>query len=571
MTGAPLPDALLFAAEPAPSLFRRLVGAAGHPSRLVLILIARLTGRRVRAATALTALTGAHHRLRWPGPVPPAEPDASLARYGIERIEPMADGSVRIAPAGTPLVLLAGPGHTLVDGAAEAIAAAFADPSIHALYGDALVRIRPGGPWLPLLRPAFDPDYLRAVDWLGPVLALRRASAAAIEPVPGAAASDIALDLAARLGPRALRHLPRLLSFSALPADGGGEGARAETRRARLKAVRRDLDRTGEGDTLAFAEPDGVIRLERPLPVPRPLVSLIVPTRDRLDLLRPCIESLRARTDWPAKDILICDNGSREPETLAYFDELRAAGAARILDCTGPFDFAAINNRAAQAARGTLLAFVNNDVEAERPDWLERMVREALRPEIGAVGARLIDGEGRIQHGGIVLGTGGLATHGHRSFSGDAPGYLSGLRATRSVAAVTAACLVIETRKFQEAGGFDPTFAVDFNDLDLCLRLNAAGLRTLYVGGARLHHRESASRRPSPEAAARHGEEIEALKKRWGPLLVQDPHYHPGFDPDLSTHIRLRRGWTGLAPVAPRSAVTAPDGVRRPAPSRSRT
>lgn len=552
MTGAPLPDALLFAAEPAPGWPSRLIRAARHPDRLLPILIARLTARRVRAATAFAALTGAHHRLSWPGPAPASEPTEALARHGIERIEPAADGTVRIAPKGTPLVLLAAPGDTLVAGAAGAVAAAFAEPSVHAVYGDALVRTRPDGPSLPLLRPAFDPDYLRAVDWLGSVLVLRRASAVGAAPVPGAAALDLALDLYDRHDPKAIRHLPRLLSISTLQSEGEGEGPRAETRRARLKAVRRDLDRTGEGDTLAFVEADGVIRLERPLPVPRPLVSLIVPTRDRLDLLRPCIESLRTRTDWPAKDILICDNGSREPATLAYFDELRAAGAARILDCAGPFDFAAINNRAAQAARGSVLAFINNDVEAKNPDWLERMVREALRSGIGGVGARLIDGEGRIQHGSIVLGTGGLATHGHRYFPGEAPGYFSALRATRTVSAVTAACLVIEKEKFQRVGGFDLAFAVDFNDLDLCLRLNAAGLRTLYVGGAVLTHRESSTRRPSPEAAARHALEIERLEKRWGPLLAQDPHYHPGFDPDLSTHIRLRCGWTGLAPAEPR-------------------
>ena len=552
MTGAPLPDALLFAAEPALGWPSRLFRAARRPGRLLPILIARLAGRRVRAATAFAALTGAHHRLGWPGRAPASEPTEALAHHGIERIEPASDGTIRIVQEGSPLVLLAAPGHTLVEGAAAAIAAAFADPSVHAVYGDALVRIRPDGPWLPLLRPAFDPDYLRAVDWLGPVLFLRRASAAGAVPVPDAAVLDLALDLTDRYGPTAIRHLPRLLSVATLPGDGGGEGTRAETRRACLKAVRRDLDRTGEGDTLAFVEADGVIRLERPLPVPRPLVSLIVPTRDRLDLLRPCIESLRSRTDWPAKDILICDNGSRDPATLAYFDELRAAGAARVLDCAGPFDFAAINNRAAQAARGSVLAFINNDVEAQNPDWLERLVREALRPGIGAVGARLIDGEGRIQHGGIVLGTGGLATHGHRHFPGDAPGYCSALRATRAASAVTAACLVIEKRKFQGIGGFDPAFAVDFNDLDLCLRLNAAGLRTLYVGGAVLTHRESASRRPSPEGAARHAAEIAALEKRWGPLLAQDPHYHPGFDPDLSTHVRLRRGWTGLEPAEPR-------------------
>ncbi|MFC7664894.1 glycosyltransferase [Methylorubrum suomiense] len=407
------------------------------------------------------------------------------------------------------------PGHALIEGASAAIATAFTDPAIHALYGDALVRIVPGRAWLPLLRPAFDPDLLRAVDHLGPVLALRRASVSGIVPIPGAAAMDLVLECAARFGRASVRHLPRLLSASTFQAErGGGRPRCVAPRPPRRGAARPRPD--GEGATLAFVEADGVIRLERPLPMLRPLVSLIVPTRDRLDLLRPCIESLRARTDWPAKEILICDNGSCEPATHAYFAELRAAGAARILACDGPFDFAAINNRAAAQAQGDVLAFINNDVEADHSDWLERMVREALRPDIGAVGARLIDGEGRIQHGGIVLGSGGLATHGHRHFPQDAPGYLSALRVTRSVAAVTAACLVIEAQKFRGIGGFDSTFAVDFNDLDLCLRLNATGLRTLYVGGAVLQHRESASRRPSPEAAARHAAEVEALKNDGG-------------------------------------------------------
>ena len=543
------PDALGFAAEPAPGRLALALRALRRPSRLLPILLARLSRRRLRAAQRFIALAGAHHRLQWPASLVPAdEPAAALAAAGIACVEPDAGGAVRIPPDGHPIILLASEGQQVAAGASAAIAAAFTDPDLHALYGDALYRQGSSGPWLPLLRPAFDRDYLRAVDYLGPVIAFRRASVADAAPIAGAAALDLALGVAARFGSTAVRHLPRILSFGSV---GGWEGRQA-SRLARLKAVARDLSRAGEGGTRVVDE-DGVIRLDSPLPEPRPLVSLIVPTRDRLDLLRPCIESLRHRTDWPAKEILICDNGSRDPATLAYFRSLEAEGAARIVACPGPFDFAAINNRVAAQARGRLLAFINNDVEAEAPDWLERMVREALRPEVGAVGARLIDGEGRIQHGGIVLGTGGLVTHGHRHFAGDAAGYLSALRATRGVSAVTAACLVIEAEKFARAGGFDAAaFAIDFNDVDLCLRLNAMGLRTLYVGGAVLHHRESASRRPSPEAAARHRLEVEALKKRWGPLLAQDPHYHPGFDPDLSTHLRLRRGWTGLEPAEPR-------------------
>lgn len=547
------PDALRFAAEPVPGRPARLVQALRRPAAALPILRARLSGRRLRAAQGLTALVGAHHDLRLPPAFAPrTEPTSALAAAGIERIEADAEGGVRIASDGPPLILLTALGEECVAGAAAAIAAAFTDPSLHALYGDALFR-SPDGAWLPILRPAFDADYLRAVDYAGPTVAFRRSSALTVtdDPIPGVAALDLLLGIADRFGVEPVRHLPRLLSLSR--AEGAGEGGRARGRRARLDAVGRSLTRAGEGAVRAEMRGDGVIEVLRPLPDPRPRVSLIVPTRDRLDLLRPCIESLRGRTAWPDKEILICDNGSRDAETLAYFRALEDEGAARVVACPGPFDFAAINNRVAAEADGRLLAFVNNDVEADAPDWLERMVREALRPGIGAVGARLIDGEGRIQHGGLVLGTGGLVTHGHRFFPGAAAGYLASLHATRSVSAVTAACLVIEAEKFRSVGGFDASaFRIDFNDVDLCLRLNAAGLRTLYVGGAVLHHRESASRRPSAEAAARHRAEVEALRERWGPLLVQDPHYHPGFDPGLSTHMRLRRGWTGLEPAEPR-------------------
>jgi O-antigen biosynthesis protein len=292
--------------------------------------------------------------------------------------------------------------------------------------------------------------------------------------------------------------------------------------------------------------PNGLLRIENPLPVPPPLASVIVPTRDRLDLLRPCLDSLRRCTDWPNLEILVCDNDSREPETLAFLRAFEREGRGHVVPCPGPFNFAAMNNAAASRARGGLLVFVNNDVEAFRPDWLSLMAREALRPDIGAVGAKLLDAAGRIQHGGIVLGTGGLVTHGHRHFPGDAPGYLDALQVTHAVSAVTAACLVVETAKFRAVGGFDEAvFAVDFNDVDLCLRLSAAGHRTLLVPAAVLHHREAASRRWTPEARDRHLREVEALKTRWGPLLAQDPHYHPGFDPDLSTHARLRPGFPG--------------------------
>lgn len=517
----PAPDeALLRFAEPRPRpVTGTLAALARHPARALALLWARLTGRRVRARQGLAALVGIDHRLALPPTTLTAFPEAP---------EPFADPDI---------LLLSAPGHALLSGAAEAIRAAFADPGLHALYGDALAQGRAGGPVLPLLRPAFDPDFLAALDYVGPVVALRRTalSEAGIDPRAGATAA--LFRIAERYGPAAIGHLPRILAFRQPGRAGAGEG------RGHAPAVRAHLDRTGRAASAIEPAGEGALRIVHPLPAPRPAASLIVPTRDRLDLLRPCVESLLA-ADWPDLDLVVIDNGSREPETRAYLGALAAAGRARVLPWPGAFDFAAMNNAAARIARGRLLVFVNNDVVADDPAWLARMARHALRPEIGAVGAKLVDGAGRIQHGGIVLGTGGgLVTHAHRHFPGDAPGYLGRLTVAHRVSAVTAACLMVEADKFAAVGGFDAErFAVDFNDVDLCLRLNAAGRHSLMVPEAVLHHYEGLSRRRTPEAAARHAREIAAFETRWGPLLAQDPHYHPGFDPDLSTHARLRPG-----------------------------
>ncbi|KQP31927.1 glycosyltransferase [Methylobacterium sp. Leaf100] len=536
-------DALLFAHRIRPGILARLRMAvailAQHPSAILAIAKARLMGKRVRAAQARAALLGLDHRKLWL-----TRRDRRIANL-LSEVVPVIEER--------DLVVLTTPGHTLVSGSQERLVRTFAaHPHRVALYGDALDVS--GSRIMPLLRPAFDAEYLRAVDYIGPVVAVRRTALDAIGGIidldPEAPALDALLRLAGRFGSDSIGHLPQILSIGA--AVAAGEGGRSR-RAGRLAIVRRDLVRAGEGDVATRMDEDGVITLWRSLPDPVPSVSLIVPTRDRLDLLRPCLDSLIHRTDWPDREILVCDNDSRDPETMVYLGDLAADGVIRVVPCPGPFDFAAMNNRAAAVANGRVLAFVNNDVTATDPTWLDRMVREALRPEIGAVGARLIDGRGRIQHGGVILGPGGLVTHAHRYFSGDAPGYLSGLLATRAVSAVTAACLVVEARKFAAVEGFDAAaFAVDFNDVDLCLRLNEAGYRTLYVGGAILIHDEAASRRWTPEARARHEREVTAFKKRWGPLLAQDPHYHSGFDPDLGTYTRLRSGWQMTGPVAPR-------------------
>ncbi|TNC09340.1 glycosyltransferase [Methylobacterium terricola] len=508
----------------------RLLLAAQRPGEAWGVLRAALAGKRVRARDRAAILWGARHALA----VPPLPTGAPETVPGLCVATPAAIRGG--AAASASLVVLTAPGHRLHPGAATAIAEAFAaDSGLAALYGDALV-LGPGGrPLLPVLRPAFDPDYLLSADYIGPVVAVRRPvlDRLGLDPsLPGTEAADLLLRLAGE-NADAVRHLPRPLStwapFAAAPSE--------DWARARRNLAERHLAGAGHVDGT------GVLSLRRAIPAP-PLATIIIPTRDRVELLRACIASIRAHTEWPSLDIIVCDNDSRHPRTLAYLKHLRDEGV-RVLPSPGPFNFAAMNNRAAAEARGGLLVFVNNDVVAFQADWLRRMAEEALRPDVGAVGAKLLDERERIQHGGIVLGTGGLVTHAHRHFPGAAPGYLASLQATHRVSAVTAACLAVEAQKFRAVGGFDEAaFAVDFNDVDLCLRLEAAGYRTLMVPGAVLYHHEAASRRWTPEARVRHEDEVARLRARWGARLENDPWYHPAFDPRAGTYVRLR-DWAG--------------------------
>ena len=282
---------------------------------------------------------------------------------------------------------------------------------------------------------------------------------------------------------------------------------------------------------MLFRSPGGGHRLHWPLPAPLPLVSVIIPTRDRGPMLRRCLDSLQDQAEGsPPTELLLVDNGSRDPATLAYLDDLAERPGVRLLRRPGPFNFAAFNNEAAQLARGEVLAFLNNDVEALRPGWLRAMVAEAVRPEIGAVGARLLFDDGTVQHAGVLLGIGGIAGHAHKYAEADASGYQLRLRLTHAVSAVTAAALVLRRRLFLEVGGFDAErFAVNYNDVDLCLRLGARGLRTVFCADAELIHHESRSRGApsSPEALAQWQREREAMEQRWGALLQADPYYSP--------------------------------------------
>lgn len=259
-----------------------------------------------------------------------------------------------------------------------------------------------------------------------------------------------------------------------------------------------------------------------------PPVSVIVPTRNRVDLLRACLDGVMA-SDYPDVEIIVVDNDSDDPETLAYLAGLDPT-RCKLLRHAGAFNYSAINNRAVDHAQGRLICLLNNDIEIREPDWLAIMATQALRPEVGAVGARLLYPDGRIQHAGVVIGVGNAAGHAHRFLRPDEEGYFHRHNLPQFTAAVTAACLVVERHKFLAVGGLNERdFAVAFNDVDLCLRLNRQGWQSLYEPRVTLIHHESVSRGldQDPVGAARFAEELAALKRIWKTDEIFDPYHHP--------------------------------------------
>ncbi|MEY4537509.1 MAG: hypothetical protein RL171_1660, partial [Pseudomonadota bacterium] len=271
-------------------------------------------------------------------------------------------------------------------------------------------------------------------------------------------------------------------------------------------------------------------RIHYALPKALPLVSLIIPTRNGLALLHRCIDSILQKTSYANFEIIIVDNGSDEHATLDYFKSLAKQENIRILRIDAPFNYSALNNTAVKVARGELIALVNNDIEVISSDWLNEMVSHALRSGVGAVGARLLYPNGTLQHGGVVLGLGGVAGHAHMGLARDQLGYQGRTTLTQSLSAVTAACLVVKKSIFEAVGGLnEQDLAVAFNDVDFCLRVREAGYRNVWTPFAELYHHESASRgyEDTPEKQQRFAKEASYMYQRWGILLQADPAYSP--------------------------------------------
>ena len=270
-------------------------------------------------------------------------------------------------------------------------------------------------------------------------------------------------------------------------------------------------------------------KMQHTLPVVPPLVSLIIPTKNNVALLRQCIDSILGKTSYTNFEILIVDNGSDQPETLDYLKTLTLDPHIRVIRDNYAFNYSALNNGAVSFAKGEVLALINDDIEVASTDWLFEMVGHALRPGVGAVGARLWYPNQTLQHAGMVL-VGGVARHVHKHLPKGEAGFNSRAVLTQNFSAVTGACLVVKKALFEQVGGLnDQELAVGFNDVDFCLKLVEAGYRNVWTPHAELIHHESATRGQdhSPEKQRRAEKELRYMRKRWGDKLHIDPAYNP--------------------------------------------
>lgn len=282
-----------------------------------------------------------------------------------------------------------------------------------------------------------------------------------------------------------------------------------------------------------------------------PLVSIIIPTRDMLSLLAPCVNSVLEQTRYSAFEIIIVDNQSRCEATLAYMQQLTADPRVKVLRYDLPFNYAAINNYAVEQAAGEFICLLNNDTEVITPLWLTQMVAMLQQPNVGAVGARLLYSDRRVQHAGDAVGPGGCADHMHSRIAEHDPGYMNRAIAAQDLSAVTAACLLTPKKIFQQLAGLNAQqLAVAFNDVDYCLRIREAGLRVVYTPHAELYHHESVSRGKdnTDEKVKRSRAEADYMRQRWAGIMQHDPFYNPNLNyhrPDftLGQEQRVKAPW----------------------------
>jgi O-antigen biosynthesis protein len=454
----------------------------------------------------------------------------NAAAGDVRCIDASLDAPLAALPRGTDgdCVSLIDAGDTLPESALAIVAETLVDAGDVALvYGDEDAATPDGTLHAPRFKPDWSPIFSRATSYVGRSLYVRRSHLVSIGCGSigefTADKSTILDRVSHQVGRAGVHHVRRVLY--------------------RRKAAPQDVSRPAPASAIALASaPASAIA---PVDFAAiggdwPEVTVVIPTRDHADLLSACVRGLKHNTDYPDCNVVIMNNGSHEPDALALLDDLRRTPRFTVVDRPGPFNFSDLCNEGARATNTPLLVFLNNDIEMIDDGWLRPLVRWAVLPQIGVVGAKLLYPGSALQHAGVVVGLGGIAGHVYRKRPANTPGYLDALAVPHEVTAVTGACMAIERTKFEAVGGFDAeNLPVELNDIDLCLRVAERGWSVLWTPESVLCHREFGSRDIGPDPTKTYSKERLYFRERWQHIIRDDPHFHPGlslfaFEPVLA-------------------------------------
>ena len=388
----------------------------------------------------------------------------------------------------------------------------------------------------PAFKPDFNIDLLCSVNYICHLTVVSRdliSSAGMLRPeYDGAQDYDFILRCVERLDPSQIAHITRILYHWRSHENSTSENPESKLYafEAGRRAIQDYYDRNGIPAEALSGEYLGLYRTKYHWQE-KPLISILIPNKDHIDDLKRCIESIDQNSTYTNYEFIIIENNSVEQKTFAYYKKTEAENPkVKVVYWDGEFNFSAINNFGAQYAKGDYYLLLNNDTKIINPDCLEELLGYCMRPDVGAVGARLYYEDDTIQHAGVVIGFGGIAGHCFVMQPRGATGYCHRIICACDYSAVTAACCMVKREAFEKAGGFSTELAVAFNDIDLCLKLRREGYLIVYNPYAELYHFESKSRglEDTPEKVARFNREIAAFEKRWPEILKSgDPYYNP--------------------------------------------
>lgn len=403
----------------------------------------------------------------------------------------------------------------------------------------------------PYFKPDWNPELLLSQNYLCHLTCVEKKVVQKIgnfrKGYEGAQDWDLFLRATEILDKSEIYHIPEILyHWRKSPKSTAYRlSAKSYVKKASTKVLQDTISRRGiKGEVIIPNTKFHNFYIKREIGNEKPLVTILIPTKDKLALLNRCISSLRELTSYENYEIIVLDNGSEKADTILYLEKFKELENCNVINIPGAFNFSKINNEGVSKSNGEIILLLNNDVEIFQEDWLTEIVSHAVRPEIGCVGVKLLYPNDTIQHAGVFLGLGGVAGHAYKHYPKESPGLNCRLLVSQNFIALTAACLAVKKSIFNEVNGLnEKNLSVAFNDVDFCIKVYQAGYQNLWTPHAVLYHHESASR-GSDENSKRFQQEIKYMKETWGDVLQNDPTYNPNLTldrEDLSLSFPPRR------------------------------